>query len=117
MQSTRNYLNVLKAPLLAAAIVMLTAPLSAQAQTWWGFELPDSIFKQLSIIRVREICETKCKEALDEGLDFCHANYPNLSSEWAECVGEYLADYYQCTEKCPPFSSEIRPDLPFGSGG
>jgi hypothetical protein len=108
------------APMMAVSISLAAAPLPAEAQVSGVGELPSSILQELGLIRLRELCYAKCSAELDDAIDYCNELYPPPSNltiyrhEWGECVGEALADYYQCTQACPPFAQVI--ENPFGSG-
>lgn len=83
-------------------------------------ETHQSIIEMTGIMYLRQICYKNCGVEKDKGMNECNALYlpkppePNIppDPQWEACVSHVLADYYKCTEECPPIEKQI----PFGIG-
>ena len=90
-------------------IVGVFFSLTAQALTY------AEVMEMFGNVKIIELCTSKCSSELSDNIDYCNAQYPlpyrftdpNTKQAYANCVGEYLADYYQCVEACPPFEKTI----------
>ena len=96
--------------LLAAGLVAATmaAPTTVRAQPG---DVPGTLLEFYGLMKLRQICYSRCADELDQAEKECTAKYVLFSSEWQDCMGDALGDYYQCTEDCPPFQKII--DNPF----
>lgn len=91
------------------------------ALTGWMFsigahaQLSVNVLELMGQMKLRQICYSQCSAELDLALSECNAKYPDAVTNpthpernyWENCVASALADYYNCTEGCPPFEQEL----------
>ena len=117
---TRKIRFITFAPIMAIVVSLAATSLPVQAQVSGVSDFPTVILQQLGFKKLRDLCYAKCDAVLDDEISICNDAYPfperftDDRHEYAECVGLAIADYNNCTQKCPPFGQVI--DNPFDSG-
>lgn len=105
--------KALFAPMMAAALLAVTAPLPLQAQTGWPSDMLNQV---MGGILVTELCESKCYSDLRDGTEYCRkANGFGTVAYW-ECMAVVSTKYLECRDSCPPLPAPETLDLPFGIG-